>query len=256
MSKRFKIAATAAIAAGLLAGTAATASAHTVGGTPTPSPSPSQQTVTPTVTPYPTHHGHVRPALWQFDFTGANIDGLQLNDVRGVGAIPFTRWQERDLSPFTSKFFSPVSSNSVTLRHNRLPLPDFNLGTCTATFDQVGHFRIVAGTGIGANLRVVPFTDRYILRGLISFDRIQVRYRSVCPLQFVSPWTLRNLVEANNLNLGGLRCYGQLPSLVDFDVQGNALLVRINPLPVPSPTPTGPGHFFAPTVSPSETISA
>ena len=247
MSKRIKIIFTSVIAAGLLAGTAATANAHVVGN---PTPTPSQQTVTPT----PGHHHHARAALWQFDFTGANIDGLQLNDVRGVGAIPFTRWQETDLSPTTSKFFSPISANSVTLRHNRLPLPDLNLQTCTATFDQLGHFRIVAGTGIGANLRVVPFTDRFILRGLISFDRIQLRghHGTVCPLQFVNPWTLRANVEANNLRL-----FGHFASLVDFDVQGNALLVRTVPVVTPTPTPTGPGHFFAPSVNsnPDEQVS-
>lgn len=251
MSKR-RIFITAALAVSLVAGSAAAASAH-VAGNPYPSPSPTvtQPTPTPTVpTPVPQ-----RAALWQFDFTGSQIDGLQLNDVRGVGAIAFTRWQEQDINPFVSKFFSPVSNNSVTLLHNRLPLPDFNIGTCTATFDQVGQFKIIAGTGIGAGLRVVPFTSRYILRGTVSFDRIAKHgygpgnygghFATVCPLQFVSPWTLRFLVEHNNLQLSG-----ELASLVDFDVQGNARLVRVTPLPVPTPTGT-PGHFFAPAVTPT-----
>jgi hypothetical protein len=211
----------------------------------TPTPTPSQQTVTPT--PSPSHHHHVRSALWQFDFTGANIDGLQLNDVRGVGPIPMSRWTETDNSPTRSTFTSPSGTSSVTLRHNRLPLPVINLGTCTATFDQIGTFRIVNGTGTGAGFRVVPGTSEFILRGIISFDQFNLRHHrtSVCPLVFVNPWTLRQRVENNDLTL-----LGQLASLVDFDVQGNAQLARVITLPVPTPTPTNP-HFFAPNVSPN-----
>jgi hypothetical protein len=196
-------------------------------GTPSPSPS---YTPSPTPTPRPV------TALWQFDFTGANIDGLTLNDVRGVGAIPMTRWQEQDLSPTVSKFFR--GPNSVTLRHNRLPLPVINLRTCTATFDQVGHFRIINGTGTGAGFRVVPGTDEYLLRGLVSVDLSQHGYNNhrntVCPLRFLSPWQVRADLE-NNLPIARA-----VPTLVDFDVQGNAQLVRV-----------GSNHFFAPTTTPS-----
>jgi hypothetical protein len=227
-----------ALAAGLtLAGSTAAFAGET------PSPSPSQQTQTV----FPGHHHHVRAALWQFDFTGANIDGLQLNDVRGTGPIPMTRWQETDNSPFTSTFSN--GPNSVQLLHNRLPLPVINLGTCTATFDQIGTFRIINGTGTGAGFRVVPGTSQFILRGLVSFDQVSLRHHhraAVCPLRFVNPWTLRFLVEHNNLRIAG-----QLASLVDFDVQGNAELVRVRPVVTPTPTPTGPGHFFAPSVSPN-----
>jgi len=234
MSSKIRLAAVTAIAAGLtLAGSTAALAG-------TPSPSPSQQTVTPSP------HHHVRAALWQFDFTGANIDGLQLNDVRGVGPIPMSRWSESDNSPTTSTFSR--GANSVKLRHNRLPLPVINLGTCTATFDQQGTFRIVNGTGTGAGFRVVPGTSQYTLRGLVSIDKITIRYRTVCPLQFVSPWQVRASLE-NNRSIAG-----QLPSLVDFDVQGNAQLVRVRPLPTPAPT--GPGHFFAPTVTPDQSTSA
>jgi len=234
MSSKIRWAATAALAAGLtLAGTTAAFAG-------TPSPSPSQQTVTPNP------HHHVRAALWQFDFTGANIDGLQLNDVRGTGPIPMTRWQETDNSPFTSTFSN--GANSVQLRHNRLPLPVLNIPLCTATFDQLGTFRIINGTGTGAGFRVVPGTSQYILRGLVSVDRINLRHRTVCPLQFVSPWQVRASLENNQ------RIAGQVPALVDFDVQGNAQLVRVRPLP--TPTPTGPGHFFAPTANPDESASA
>jgi hypothetical protein len=194
-----------------------------------------------------------RTALWQFDFTGANIDGLILNDVRGVGAIPMSRWQETDNSPTTSTFSR--GANSVKLRHNRLPLPVVNLRTCTATFDQVGHFRIINGTGTGAGLRVVPFTDRYILRGLISVDRVQHRgaynrLNTVCPLQFVNPWQIRASLESNR------PIAGQVPALVDFDVQGVAQLVRVRPVATPTPSPTGPGHFFAPSITPNPDESA
>jgi hypothetical protein len=156
-----------------------------------------------------------------------------------------SRWQETDLSPFTSRF--SLGGNSVTLRHPRLPIPVINLRTCTATFDQEASFRIIAGTGTGAGLRVVPGTDDYILRGLVSFDQINKRHHraSVCPLAFVDPFLLRFLIEHN------LAVAGQFPTLTDFDVQGNAQLVRVRPLPVPVPTPTGPGHFFAPTGTPS-----
>jgi len=227
------------LAAGLIAGSATVASASVVGN-PTPSPSASQQSQ------FPSHH-HIRAALWQFDFTGANIDGLQLNDVRGTGAIPMTRWSETDNSPTTSTF-SDTTGDSVKLRHNRLPLPSINLGTCTATFDQLGNFRIVRGTGTGAGFVVVPGTDQYILRGLVSVDKINLRHRTVCPLQFVSPWQVRASLE-NNRPIAG-----QVPALVDFDVQGNAQLVRVRPLP--TPTPTGPGHFFAPTAGDSSSAAA
>jgi hypothetical protein len=233
MSSKFKWITGTLLAAGLtLSGT----TAAMAGVTPSPSYTP---------TPHPTP----RAALWQFDFTGSNIDGLQLNDVRGVGPIPMSRWSETDNSPTTSTFTSPNHLNSVTLRHNRLPLPNINLNTCTATFDQVGNFRIINGTGTGAGFAVVPGTDNYLLRGLVSVDRIQRHARhhrlsnTVCPLQFVTPFQVRAALEANG------PIAGQLPSLVDFDVQGNAQLVRVRPLPVPSPT--GPGHFFAPTVTPN-----
>jgi len=235
MSSKIRWAASVALAAGLtLAGSTAA-----FAGTPSPSPTHTVPAPTP------------RVALWQFDFTGANIDGLQLNDVRGVGAIPMSRWQETDNSPTTSTFSN--GANSVKLRHNRLPLPVINLRTCTATFDQVGHFRIINGTGTGAGFRVVPFTDRYILRGLVSVDLVQHsgaygRHNTVCPLQFVSPWQVRASLENNR------PVAGQAPTLVDFDVQGNAQLVRVRPLP--TPTPTGPGHFFAPTVTPDQSTSA
>ena len=213
----------------------ASTTAALAGTTPSPSYSPS---------PHPTP----RAALWQFDFTGANIDGLQLNDVRGVGAIPMSRWQETDNSPTTSTFSR--GPNSVKLRHNRLPLPVINLNTCTATFDQLGNFRIINGTGTGAGFRVVPGTDIYLLRGTVSVDMIQKRgyhnrrnLNTVCPLQFLSPGQLRADLESNR------PIAGQIPTLVDFDVQGNAQLARVNPVPVPVPTPTGPGHFFLPSDS-------
>ena len=233
MSKRSWIAAT-ALAAGL---TLAGSTAAMAGDTPSPSPS---YTHPPMPTP--------RVALWQFDFTGANIDGLQLNDVRGTAPILMSRWTEQDLTPRISKFSR--GPNSVTLRHNRLPLPTLRLDTCTATFDLNGNFRVIAGTGTGAGFRVVPGTDNYIVRGTVSVDKV-TRHRyghrhdavSVCPLQFVSPFQVRAAVEANG------PVAGQLPTLSDFDVQGNAQLVRISPLPTPSPT--GPGHFFAPSVNPN-----
>ena len=208
-------------------------------------PTPTQPTVTPTYThtPPPVPVPTPRSALWQFDFTGANIDGLSLNDVRGTSPILMSRWSEQDLNPFTSRFTSPNHLNSVTLRHNRLPLPNINLSTCTATFDQLGNFRIINGTGTGAGFRVVPGTDIYLLRGTVSVDRVARRgyygrhLNTVCPLQFTTPWQVRANVESNGL----------AASLTDFDIQGNAQLVRINPLP--APYPTGPGHF-APTVNP------
>jgi hypothetical protein len=241
MSSKIKWIAGTLLAAGL------TLSGTTAAMAGTPSPSPSQQTT------YPDHHKHVRAALWQFDFTGANIDGLVLNDVRGTGPIPMTRWQETDNSPFTSTFSR--GPNSVQLLHNRLPLPVINLGTCTATFDQIGQFRIINGTGTGAGFRVVPGTSQYIVRGTISFDKVSLRKHrvEVCPLQFVNPFIVRSLVEHNHISL-----LGQPASLVDFDVQGNAQLVSVRPVIIPTPTPTGPGHFFAPSVSPNpdETASA
>jgi hypothetical protein len=235
MSSKIRLAAVTAIAAGL---TLAGSTAAFAGNTPSPSPTHTVPAPAP------------RAALWQFDFTGANIDGLVLNDVRGTGPIPMTRWQETDNSPVTSTFSRGV--NSVKLLHNRLPLPVIHLRTCTATFDQNGRFRVIAGTGTGANFRNVR-PGVFILRGTVSFDKVNLRnYRAaVCPLQFTNPWTLRALVEHNNL-----RVIGQLASLVDFDVQGNAQLVRTVPVVTPTPTPTGPGHFFAPTSNPDESASA
>jgi hypothetical protein len=211
----------------------------------TPSPSPSQQTQTP---PQYQNHHKVRAQLWQFDFSSVGTDGLAFNNVRGTGAIPMTRWQETDNSPFTSTF--SLGANSVTILHPRLPIPVINLRTCTATFDQESSFSVIRGTGTGANFRVVPGTSDYILRGTVSLDLVQKRYHrvSVCPLSRVSPFLLRFLIEHN------LPVAGQFPSLQDFDAQGNAQLVRVRPLVIPTPTPTGPGHFFQtnnPTVNPN-----
>jgi len=267
MSKRSIVAAL-SLAAGLtLAGTA-TASAH-VSGDPTPYPTPTQQVCDQSPAPVylSAYHGNrpsprpqCRPALWQFDFTGSQIDGLTLNDVRGVGAIPMSRWQETDVNPFVSEFSR--GANNVFLLHQRLPFPNINLGTCTATFDQVGTFRVLRGAGTGANFRVVPGTSQYILRGLVSVDLVQRhgyldrrhhRQNVVCPLQFVNPFTLRALVEQSGINHTPLRIAGQLAQLVDFDVQGNAQLVRNVPV-IPTPYPTGPGGHFAPTATPSDSL--
>lgn len=228
-----------ALAAGL---TFAGPTAAFAGNTPAPSPS---YTHPPVPTP--------RAAQWQFDFTSAAIDGLTLNDVRGTAPIVMSRWTETDNTPTTSTFSR--GPNSVKLRHNRLPLPAINLNTCTATFDQLGNFRIINGTGTGAGFAVVPGTDIYLLRGVVSLDFIQKRgYHSrhgnntVCPLQLVTPGQVRAELEANG------PVAGQLPSLVDFDVQGNAKLIRTIPLPTPSPT--GPSHFFAPATNPAGSPSS
>lgn len=213
MSRRFTIGlAASALALAFTAGTVATASAH-VGPVPRPT-----------------------AVNWQFDFSGVQLDGLQLNDVRGVGAIPMTRWTETDLNPFVSKFSRGI--RSVTLLHNRLPLPVLNLNTCTATFDQVGNFRIIANSGPGTNFRNVA-PGIYILRGLVSVDKISKRDHDkrggiqVCPLAFTNPFAVRAAIE------NGTPVAGQLPSLVDFDVQGNALLAPVTPFPHFAPT-TGP----------------
>ena len=237
MSK-FKWIAATTLTAGLVLGGTTVATTAAMAGVPNPTPTDQAPTDQAPQFGYDPSHSQPRAALWQFDFTGANIDGLVLNDVRGTSPILMSRWTETDLNPFVSRFSRGI--NSVTLRHNRLPLPVLNLDTCTATFDQVGHFRIIAGTGTGAGFRVVPGTDTFILRGLVSLDFIPSRHHraSVCPLQFDNPWNVRNEIE-NNLPVAG-----QQPTLVDFDVQGNAQLVRVRPFPVPFPTPTGPGHFI------------
>lgn len=226
MSKRIRIAAAAAIAAGLVAGTAATASAHVVGDTP--SPSPTQQTVTP----YPTHHGHVTTP-WQFDLQQSDIGLINVNDVEATSPIRAQAWRDVQLSPTLDKFVR--GPNSVTLRHDSIGLADITVNryTCTVTLDQPnGRFRIVNGTGTGAGFQ--SFNGRFDLTAEFSWNLV----RGHCPLAFLSSqFILRQLANGGHLL--------PQPSFDDVAVQGRAQLVRSAPI-----------HIFAPTASPDDSESA
>lgn len=228
---RSSIVSAAVLAACLVAGGATAAFA---GVTPSPAPS------TPTISPnFGYHPPKPRPKAWTFDLQQSDIAlGLvNVDDVEGSGAIPMHLWRDVQLNPVTDKFV--LGPNSVTIRHSPLPLPSVNLGTCTVTFDQIGHFAILRGTGTGANLR--SRNGQFDLQGMVSFPTVRkLGYRAqVCPLAFLSPWTLRAIIASNGS--GGLPA----PTFTDFAVQGSASVFSTLPV-VPAPYPT-----YTPTVSPT-----
>ena len=244
MSKRMKIVATAAVAAGLLVGTAATASAHVTGN---PNPTPSQQTVTPT--PVPFHH-HVAVAPWQFDFDQLDIGTNHINDFEATRPLLATAWTDTQLNPFTDKF-ADATGDSVTLRHDSLFGPvnpatvNVNLRTCTLTLDQTGRFSILADTGTDAGFRSVPGSGQFVLNAMFSwnFRHRHHNHVSACPLAGLSNGTiLRALTHGGPLL--------PQPSMDNVSVQGEALVFR---------TAT-PVHIFSPvngsTNSPTDNPAA
>jgi hypothetical protein len=238
------------------------ASGAFAGVTPTP-----QNTCSPTAAPAGPSYGSptvspqfgynpcpppvVRPVArdWDFDGQVSSFSGFNINNVDGRGILAFLHWQNTDLNPFVSRF--ALGGNSVTILRSRLPIPVINPFSCTATFFQpFGHFRLLSGTGTGANLRQVARGD-FALTGTVSVDRILARHGygngTICPLLFVSPFAVRAAVEGN------LPIAGQLPRLIDFSFQGHTRLLRVVPVVIPTPYPTGPGHF-APTTTPTATL--
>jgi hypothetical protein len=225
MSKRITIAAT-VLAAGLVAGTAATASAHVVGGTPTPAPTQQQQD-------YQRHHVHATP--WQFDLQQSDIGAVHVNDFEATRPLPATGWTDNQINPNLDKF-SDTAGDSVTLRHTSIASANINvnLPTCTVTLDQLGRFVIVADTGTDAGFRSAR-PGNFDLNAMFSFG---LRHGH-CPLAFLSPRTiLRDLAYNGN----GL----PQPTYDNVSVQGEGLVVQVAP----------PIHIFAPTVSPTDTASA
>src|ERR1700746_908338 len=218
--------------AGALALTGASAaSASPAGGYPTPNPQP-------------------QPKVWTFDGQSSDIGSILptlVNRVDGQGALAFQNWRIRDLSPNVSVF--SLGGNSITLWHSAQPLPEFNFRTCTVIFGpQVGHFRILAPTGIFAGFRSVGL-GTFVEQGLVSLPLIRGK---VCALAFANPWAVRLAVIKNAINGVNGPVAGQLPTLLDFAFQGRGLVAA--PLPAPTPCPTGPGGIFAP-VNPSLTPS-
>jgi hypothetical protein len=239
MSKR--IVAGVALATGLfLAGGAATASAATTGGNPTP---------TPTNTCWQNCQPNPRPvaAPWSFDLQESSIGTATptlVNRVDGSGVLAFQAWRNDDTltNPFISRFF--LGGNSITLRHPLIPAGDINvdLRSCTLTVEQHSRFAVINGTGIATGLRTRLFNPgHYTLNAMISLPFLGRGFHQVCPFQFVPFLRLQRILNGN-LNL--LPC---TPTLVDFNVQGRANLVRT--LPVVKP--------WAPTVNPTngDTVS-
>jgi hypothetical protein len=228
MSKRSNTIAAAVLAAGLVAGTAATASAHVV-GSPTPAPSQQQQD-------YQRHKDHVRPTPWQFDLQQSQIGAVSVNDVEATNPLPAVGWTDDQLNPFVDRFHD-ATGDSVTLRHTSIASANINvnLPTCTVTLDQIGRFSIIADTGTDAGFRSVPGSGTFDLNAMFSWNLV----RGHCPLVRVSP---RSILR--ELTLGGHRL--PAPSFNDVNVQGEALVFKVTP----------PIHIFTPTASPSETVSA
>lgn len=204
-----------------LAGASATAA---MAATPTPTPTvPAPAPVT---------------ANWTFDIQQSHI-GLVLptnvNRVEGAGLLPMNNWRDiANPNPAIDTFRQPLSLNSVTILHSTLPLPVVNTYTCSVTFNQTGRFRIIGGTGTGANLTSV--NGQFVLDGMASYPLLRNR---VCVLQFVSPVTILRATEF------GQPVLGVNPTFTDFSVQGRARVTRNVPVIRP----------FAPTVTPTVTVS-
>jgi hypothetical protein len=186
--------------------------------TPKPTPTP---TITVTPTPPPTPTPTVQCANWTFDLQLSDIDGINVNDVRGRGAIGFNRWIDVQLSNNVDKFRSVGGNNNVVLWHEGLNAADAQLSvdryTCTVDIQQLNaRFVILSGAGIGRGWRVFANTGRFNLEGQLSWDLVRNR----CPLAFVSDGQiLRALLSSSG---GGLPA----PATDDFSVQGRALLFR------------------------------
>ncbi len=225
MSSKIRWVAATALAAGLTlaGGTAAFAGV-------TPSPSPSQQTQQPQFG-YDKHH-HVQPVNWQFDLEQTDIGTHHLAEVEGTGAIPMLDWQDNQASPNVDTF-ADTTGDSVKLWHDSFlgAQETVNRQTCTVTLDQPnGRFRILSGTGTGANKR--SLNGRFDLQAMFSFAERSYGKHVVCPL------------PSDRAILRGLLGNGHgLPQPVfdNVSVQGEAEV--ISTLPVV--------HIFAPTQSPS-----
>ena len=232
MSIRIRVLAVSGAAAAALSLTAVPAFAGT------PSPAPTQQTVTPT--PFP--HHHAAPVPWQFDLQQSDIGliapavAINVNDVEsGRTGIIMRNWRDVQLSPNVDRF--QRGPNSVTLAHDSLfgAVLSRNLRTCTVTLDQPnGRFRIIAGTGTGANLR--SFGGRFDLQAMLSFPLLR---NGLCPLAFVGRFALlRFLVFNAHVGLPA-------PTFADVAVQGRADLLSTTP----------PIHIFTPTAPPSADLT-
>lgn len=203
----------------------------------TPSPSPASPTISPnfgynpTPTPVP-----VRFRNWQFDVQRSHISTFLINNVEGQGAIPMLNWLNTQNGPFRDTF--ALGPNSVTIRHNPLPFPTVDTTTCSVEFNQVSPFRIVAGTGTAAG--AISRNGLLRLQGLVSYPYVnKLRYGQVCPLRFVSVFSILNAIR-NNLPVPGL----PTPTFTNFAIQGNAQVavpLAVTP-PTPHPTGTYPTH--------------
>lgn len=227
MSKRFRIASVGLLTAAAIAGSATIASA---GVTPTPVPTHTVPIPTPVA------------ANWTFDGTQLNISrgpvlpDISVNNVEGRGALLMRGWQDvNSPNPFIDTFRLGV--NSVTLFHNPISQAAFqaNPYTCTVKFDQTGRFRILNGTGTGANLR--SRNGQFELNGLASYPLTR---NGLCVLRFVG---LRTIIRAIQ---NGTPLLGVSPSEISVDFQGRALVTR-TPVTI---------HPFAPTLTPTDSPTA
>ena len=200
--------------------------------------------VTPSPSPSFTHTPAPRPvaANWVFDGTqlfvnrGPVLSDINVNNVEGRGELLMSGWQDvSNPNPAIDTFRLGV--NSVTLAHNPLRQAAFQVNqyTCTVKFDQSGRFRIINGTGTGANLR--SRNGQFELNGLASYPLTR---NNLCVLRFVSLRTIINAIQ------NGRPILGVNPSEVSVDFQGRALVTR-------TPVIVRP---FAPTVTPTEAVPA
>lgn len=223
MSKRFQIVSVGLLAAAAIAGSSVAANAGT-----TPTPTPTYTHPTPPPTPAPVR------ANWEFDVQQSNIGLLlptSVNRVEGVGALPMDNWTDVNGSnPAIDTFRRGV--NSVTLLHSPISQANIQVDryTCTVKLDQTGRFRIIHGTGTGANLS--SRNGQFELDGMLSFPLVR---NNVCVLRFVGTGAILRAIQ------NGRPVLGVNPTFEDISVQGRALVTR-------TPVIVRP---FAPVASPS-----
>lgn len=214
--------------AGILAGTATAAFA---GNYPSPTPTPTVPVPTPVV---------AHP--WQFDILQASIGTVlptAVNRVDGSGALVMSNWTDiGNPNPAVDTFRRGL--NSVTLLHTPLLFANVRVNpyTCTARVNQNGQFRILRGTGTGANLR--SRNGQFVLQGLVSFPLTR---SGLCVLRFVSRGTLLRAIQF------GRSVLGVSPTFEDIGVQGRAQVFRVAP-PAPRPFLT-PSDTASPYVTPA-----
>ena len=165
MSKLRRVLSIAAVAAGLVAGTATVAYA----GTPTPSPSVSSNFV-------------VQPRLApeQFNVLLADVGPIHVNTVQATGPVAFTAGTDAQNTPSLDTF-SQVG-DSVRVLHTPLRGVTVNYAACVIHVAQNGFWRFNGGTGADLNARGF---GTFRLQAAIHFP-VSAR-TGLCSIRFISP---------------------------------------------------------------------